>query len=107
MITKLREIGHLKALFEERIDAQGNEIPGLRNLYWAYIYSDLTEALDINREALYKAGGPIFRVYIDNEWRLKESKIIAIYTRKYANLGAHSSQRSKSYHNVMREITNA
>ena len=38
MITKLRAIGHLKELFQERIESQGNEIPSLRSRYWNYIF---------------------------------------------------------------------
>ena len=106
MITKLRAIGHLKELFQERIDSQGNKVPSLRSRCWDYILTESIEALDENREALCQAGGDEFRAYINKEWRLKEIKTVLLYTRKYANLGATASQRSESYHNVIREITN-
>jgi hypothetical protein len=52
-------------------------------------------------------GETIFRQYIENEWVPKEHKVIAFYVSKLANLGSNSSQRGESYHNVVRELTNA
>ena len=107
IVTKLRAIEHPKELFQERIDSQGNKIPGLRSRYWNYILAESLEALNENREALYQAKGDVFRAYIDKEWRPKETKTVLLYTRKYTNLGATASQRSESYYNIIREITNS
>ena len=38
---------------------------------------------------------------------LKEQKVVYYYIRKYTNLGSSLSQRSKSYYDIVTELTNA
>src|SRR5262249_31375973 len=109
MVTKLRQIGHPKELFLPRKDDQGKDLPTFREHCWNYVFAGTVAPGDLttNRETAGEAGGPKFKDYLDKEWQPKERKTMTIYTRKYANLGATSSQMGESYHNVMKEITNA
>jgi hypothetical protein len=45
------------------------------------------------------------RYYINDHWRALEKDVVYHYTKSYANLGLTSSQRDKSYHPVVKEIT--
>jgi hypothetical protein len=45
-------------------------------------------------------------MYLKEFYCPKESQFIHAYTSKRANLGIHSTQRSESYHNVVKECLN-
>ena len=49
---------------------------------------------------------PYDRWYIYTEWERQEERFVWFYTKSYPNLGSTVSQRGKSYHPVIREITN-
>ena len=107
-MKKLRDCGFKKSDLDGGVkDKSETRVIGLRERCWDYINAPTEAALDIARETLCVAGGAALRKYINEEWRLKERKTVIAYTRRYPNLGAASSQMSESYHNVMREITNA
>jgi hypothetical protein len=48
---------------------------------------------------------PKDRIYIEETWQPKESRVVYAYTKLYPNLGCHSSQRGESYHFVMKQVT--
>lgn len=61
--------------------------------------------LDLNRQRLLDRLQPAEYAYIEDNWRDKEERVIAVYTRKYLNLGANASQRAESFHTVMYQVT--
>jgi hypothetical protein len=81
-------------------------VPGLHHFCWKYIKSQSLEELYINRANLVALLRPQDQHYISQHWRSHEREVIYYYTKAYANLGSHSSQRGESYHPVVREITN-
>jgi len=97
MKTKIRQLGTPQDKIKSIHKAQ----------YWEYLKSMTLEDLEINRRVLGQSMGPLFAEYLEQTWIPKEQKVVHFYTRKYANLGASSSQRSESYHDTVRELVNA
>jgi len=102
---------HAVQVMEKKMRDLGTPWDDIRRIYkekcWLYIKSYTEEALEVNREALGAAVGPHFMRYLQETWVPKEQKVVYCYTRKYANLGSSSSQRSESYHDTVTELTNA
>jgi hypothetical protein len=80
--------------------------PGLADLSWQYIKLMSIDELEANQQLLIDALRPEDRAYIRDTWQPKEERVVWCYTKFYPNLGSTASQRGKSYHPVMREITN-
>jgi len=97
MIAKMRQLGVL-----------GDDIKATyKSACWRYIASKSIDELTENRRLLGLSVGPQFTRYLAETWVPKEEKVIYLYTHKLANLGSTSSQRVESYHNTVRELTNA
>ena len=79
---------------------------GLKDLAYAYIQSANEEELKNSRTVLYNRLKKGAKEYIENTWRHKESRVVRCYTRLNFNLDCHSSQRSESYHVVLKQMTN-
>ena len=105
MCTKFRQY-HTNLEIQGGKDKDGNVVESLKDFAYAYIKSTTAEDLETHRTALYerlKQGG---KDYIDQIWRQKEERVVRYYTRLNFNLGCHSSQRSESYHVVLKQMTN-
>ena len=76
------------------------------DLVWSWIKSSTQEALEKRRGNLLAAVDIKEAMYLNEFYRPKESQFIHVYTSKRANLGIHSTQRSESYHNVVKECLN-
>jgi hypothetical protein len=102
---------HVVQAMEKKMRDLGTPWDDIKSVYkakcWEYIQSKTPEALTANRRALGQAVGPLFMKYLEETWIPKEQKVVYLYTHKNANLGATSSQRSESYHDTVRELTNA
>ena len=101
MTTKFRK-------FHTEVEIRGldKDSVGLKDLAWAYIESETSEALKDNCQALIDRLEPACgRDYIEGVWRHKEDRAVRYYTRLNFNLGCFSSQRSESYHVVIKAIT--
>jgi hypothetical protein len=81
-------------------------IPGLHGVAWDYVKSMNKEELEENRTYLVSLLQARDHHYIDEYWRNLELRFIHGHTKLLANLGSTSSQRSESYHVVIRETTN-
>jgi hypothetical protein len=81
-------------------------IPGLHGVAWDYVKSMNKEELEENRTYLVSLLQARDHHYINEYWRNLEPRFIHGHTKLLANLGSTSSQRSESYHVVIREITN-
>ena len=79
---------------------------GLRGLAWDYLHSYTLEELEINRQRLKDRVKEPVKAYIEETWRPKEERVILAYTNQFFNLDIHASQRSESYHVVLKEMTN-
>lgn len=102
---------HAVQAMEKKMRDLGTPWDDIKTIYkakcWEYIKSSTEDELTTNRRALGQSVGPLFMKYLENTWIPKEPKVIHFYTRKYANLGSTSSQRSESYHDTIRELVNA
>jgi hypothetical protein len=81
-------------------------IDGLEYMAWEYIKSMIVQELDSNRAYLVENLKPDYKYYILEHWRELETRVIHCYTKFYPNLGSTSSQRIKSYHDLIREMIN-
>ena len=95
MITRFRKAGSYTS----------EEIELLQGLTWDYIQSPTREALDYNRQALYRHLLPGERAYLQ-EWQAKEDRIITYHTRRLSNLGCNATQSLESFHAVIHQVTN-
>ena len=87
-------------------DKDGNVVDSLKDFAYTYIRSATEEELEDSREALVqrlKQGG---KEYINDTWQPKEERVVRFDTRLIFNLECHSSQRSESYHVVLKQMTN-
>jgi hypothetical protein len=64
------------------------EIPGLIDHAWAYVESDIIEALRANRAILIGVLKVKDRKYIRKNWVIKEHRTIFYYIKTLANLGS-------------------
>lgn len=46
------------------------------------------------------------RIYMKENWELKEYQVLRCYTQYYANLGAYSIQRNEGHHVVIKQFLN-
>jgi hypothetical protein len=69
----------------------------LRALTWEYILSSSMWQLEQSREKLIRGLRARERTYLDDNWISKEHQFVRVYTAKYPNLGANSTQRSESF----------
>lgn len=102
---------HAVQSMEKKMRDLGTPSNDIKQVYkakcWAYITSMTEQQLDTNRRDLGTSVGPLFMKYLQETWIPKEQKVIYLYTFKYANLGASSSQRSESYHDTITELVTA
>ena len=97
---------HINLEIQGGKDGNGDTVTSLKDLAYSYIKSATNEDLQTNRKALYnrlKRGG---KDYIDDVWRRKEDRVVRYFTLLNFNLGCHSSQRSKSFHVILKQMTN-
>lgn len=85
-------------------DTDGSHI-GLTNLIWAYIQSESEQLLETNRAALLDALQVPEKEYLNNNYVSKERRFVGCYTSKMKNLGQAATQRSESYHRVLKQVT--
>ena len=97
MVVKMRQLG-----------VPGDDIKAThKSACWRYIASKSIDELTENRRILGLTVGPQFTRYLAETWVPKEEKVIYLYTHKLANLGSTASQRVESYHDTVKELTNA
>jgi hypothetical protein len=78
----------------------------LINLIWNWITSPTPEALSERRFQLLSKPRPKETTYLSEYYGLKEHQFIYVFTRLLSNLGAKSSQRAKSIHEVVKDVIN-
>jgi hypothetical protein len=105
MCTKFRQY-HTILEIRGGTDKEGNVVASLKDLAYSYIKSESAEDLETNRTALCNQLKKGAKEYIENNWRQKEPRVVRCHTRLNFNLGCHSSQRSESYHVVLKQMTN-
>jgi hypothetical protein len=76
------------------------------DLVWSWIKSSTEKVLEERRGKLLAAVDVNEATYLNKFYRPKESQFIHAYISKLPNLGVHSTQRSESYHNVVKECLN-
>jgi MULE transposase domain len=105
MVKRFRKGKYTSDEIDGYRNSAGEEVPGLKDLCWFYVESITLKDLDLNRQRLLDRLQPAEYAYIEDNWRDKEERVIAVYTRKYRNLGANASQRAESFHTVMHQVT--
>ncbi|MCJ1467534.1 hypothetical protein MMC07_006159 [Pseudocyphellaria aurata] len=80
--------------------------PELEDLIWKWISAPTMMELDSRRDALMEKLRPKEVEYLLNYYGPKEHQFIYAHTRLLPNLGARSSQRVESSHNMIKHITN-
>ena len=80
--------------------------PELEDLIWKWISAPTMMELDNQRAALMERLCPKEAEYLLDYYGPKEHQFIYAYTRLLPNLGAKSSQRVESSHNMVKHITN-
>lgn len=76
------------------------------DLIWKWVKSSNLIDLETNRAKLLQALLPAEQEYLLLNYQPKEHQFIRAYTQSYPNLGANSTQRSESYHNVIKGLVN-
>jgi hypothetical protein len=71
-------------------------------MIWDWVQAPSVEELEKCRSKLLKALHGIEAQYIENYYQPKEFQFCRAFTRNYPNLGAHSTQRNESYHNIVK-----
>ena len=105
MCAKFRDF-HTNLEIKGGKDRDGNVINGIKGFAWQYVQSTTFDELERHRKALCDHLKPGGKEYIEKTWRPKESRVIRCYTALLFNLGCNSSQRSESYHVVLKQMTN-
>jgi hypothetical protein len=86
MRAKFIKSGYTIEELDSFIDGEA-EIPDLINHAWAYVESDIIEALKANRVILMNVLKVKDQKYISYNWVVKEYRTIFYYTKTFANLG--------------------
>ena len=60
--------------------------------------------MEVNRAALVDQLHEEDQAYITEHWRSREHLVVTAYTRQYRNLGAASSQRGESFHQIVHQV---
>ena len=90
--------------------AAGKYLKGQRDkvidLIWKWVKSQGLNELEANRTELLNALLPTEREYLLTNYKPKEHQFIRAYTKMYPHLGVNSTQRSESYHAVIKRFVN-
>lgn len=78
----------------------------LNDLIWNYVQASIMKDLAAIKSALLAAIDPVNQYYITDTCTAREPTVITAYTKQFANLDCNATQRSESYHPVVRQITN-
>lgn len=76
------------------------------DLIWKWVKSPSQSELEINRTKLLQSLLPKEQEHLLLYYQPKEHQFVRAYTRSYPNLGANSTQRSESYHHVIKSLVN-
>ncbi len=76
------------------------------NLIWKWVKSYTLEELEANRTILLASLLNREKEYLIANYQPKEHQFVRAFTRTYPNLGANSTQRSESYHAVIKPLVN-
>ena len=76
------------------------------NLIWKWVKLSTLLELEANRTKLLQALLPAEQEYFLLNYQPKEYQFICVYTQSYPNLGANTTQRSESCHNVIQDLVN-
>ena len=73
-------------------------------MIWKWVKSPSQIELEVNRTELLQSLLPKEQEYLLLHYQPKEHQFVRAYTRSYPNLGANSTQRSESYHHVIKSL---
>lgn len=76
------------------------------DLIWKWVKSYTLEELESNRATLLESLLDREKEYLITHYQFKEHQFVRAYTRTYPNLSANSTQRSESYHAVIKPLIN-
>ena len=96
----------MKKWYYERGRYTSDEIKDLEAKSWAYVQSATTEELDANRKILEDSLLDPDKIYITDNWRRCEHRLIQCHTKQYTNLGSRATSRLESYNSSIHKITN-
>ena len=76
----------------------------LNSLIWQWVQSPTISELNRNRAKLRRQLQPEEQRYLEIEYQPKEAAFMTAYTKTYANLGVHSTQRGEGYHPQIKAV---
>ncbi len=76
------------------------------DLIWKWVKSPSQSELEINHTELLQSLLPKEQEYFLLHYQPKEHQFVRAYTRSYPNMGANPTQRSESYHHVIKSLIN-
>ncbi len=76
------------------------------DLIWEWVKSQILNELEAHRTELLNALLPTEKEYLPTNYKPKEHQFIRAYIKMYPNLGVNSTQRSESYHAVIKRFVN-